>query len=289
MTEIRKQEQTYKKPSTGSVIGGFVAGTVVSTLATVPSTAASIKIINKMAQISTLSDDEFNSVTKTIDKILKDSKLAEKGVEVLRFKSTPPKNLWENILGLLNPIAGTQQGRNAFFTYNNVVNIITKEVLIPKNIIGLPEREFSLPAFHEIGHAANNHLSKIGKALQKSRALSMVYLPFAISMIALSKIKKSPEQKPKGTMDKTTTFIENNAGKLTFLATLPMLIEEGMASIKGIKFAEKAGLPKELLAKVIKANKIAYLTYLGTALAASIGIYLGVKVKNAIAKPQPVD
>ena len=160
---------------------------------------------------------------------------------------------------------------------------------IKMNTILLPEQKLSLTAFHEIGHAANANLSKIGKLLQKSRAPLMFGVMPIIALIALWKTKKAPEQKPQGAVDKTTTFIKENSGKLTFAAFLPILIEEAMASIKGNKFAKNAGLSTELLSKVVKTNKIGYLTYVGSALLTSYAIHLGTKVKDSIAKPKPIE
>ena len=137
--------------------------------------------------------------------------------------------------------------------------------------------------FHEMGHALNANKSIIGKILQKCRPLAILVLP--VALIALFKTKKAPNEKSTGTFDKVTDFIKNNAGKLTFLTFIPTLAEEALASIKGLNLAKKV-LNPELAAKVSKTNKIAYLTYLGLALAASVGTYLAVKVKDAIAKPK---
>ncbi|MDD3013398.1 MAG: hypothetical protein PHC34_06810 [Candidatus Gastranaerophilales bacterium] len=106
--------------------------------------------------------------------------------------------------------------------------------------------------------------------------------------ISLFKTKKAPNEKTDSTIGKTTDFIKDNVGKLTFMAFVPMLAEEAMASIKGVGFAKKV-LDPSLVSKVAKTNKLAYLTYLGVALASSIGISLGVKAKDAIAKPKLVE
>ncbi|MBQ2611149.1 hypothetical protein IJF81_02015, partial [bacterium] len=83
----------------------------------------------------------------------------------------------------------------------------------------------------------NANLSKFGKILQKCRPMALLAIP--VSQIALWKTKKAPGEEPKNGLDKTTTFIKNNAGKLTFLAFLPTLLEEGLASVKGNKLAKK--------------------------------------------------
>lgn len=185
------------------------------------------------------------------------------------------KHLPENFKKIVSNIMDgmVSSGSNALYTFKS------------KAII-MPEKDMVLAAFHEMGHAANSNLSKFGKLLQKCRPLMLLAGP--IALIALFKSKKAPDEKPEGAVDKTTTFIKNNAGKLTFLSFIPMLLEEGMASIKGLKFAEKA-LSPELIKKVAKTNKLGFITYMGLALASSLGVYLGVKVKDAIAKPKPVE
>lgn len=163
-------------------------------------------------------------------------------------------------------------GKNAFYSFNS------------KKII-MPEKGLSLAVFHEAGHAANQNFSTIGKMLQKCRGLSLLSLP--ISIIALFKTKKAPNQEPKGAIDKTTTLVKENAGKLTLATFIPLLLEEGLASIKGNNFAKKT-LSPELVKKVSKTNALGFSTYLGLAAFSSLGTYLGVKVKDAIAKPKLV-
>ena len=85
---------------------------------------------------------------------------------------------------------------------------------------------------------------------------------------------------------KFNNFLRNNAGKLAFIASLPMLIEEGMATQKGNKFAKKL-LSPELANRVLKSNKFAYCTYLISAIFGALGAMLAVKVKdNAIEKKE---
>lgn len=293
MTQINK-DQSYQKPSKGAIFGGVLAGSAVQSIIPIPNNLIAPKLMDKMAEISKdLTADEFSSAERAINTTINHSGLAKKGVSIVQVtknnyteisnimlkemdNNVILKFLPEKIKRFVGDIFGltVKNGQNTFYT------LASKKIIMPK-------KGLKLCLFHEMGHAANQNLSKIGKALLKCRQLAFLVLP--ISFIALCKIKKAPDEKPKGTVDKTTTFIENNAGKLTFAAMLPMLIEEGMASIKGINFAKEAGLSKELLAKVAKTNKLGYLTYLGSALATSIGIYLGVKVKNAIAKPIPVN
>lgn len=308
MTRINNQEQQYQKPSAGAIFGGIFAGSMAQVaVSAVPVQVVTNKIMDRVKGLSNLSDDEFKQVNDGINKALKNTTLSNKGVTLLKIPTVKAKSFQEKltdflssiksvskenspydtlkfILGeLISPMKSIEEGTNAGYTFGDIPKMGIKA----KTII-MPEKSLSLTTFHEIGHAANDNLSKIGKLLQKSRFPLMFVVTPLIGLVALCKTKKAPNQEPQGTMDKTTTFIKNNAGKLTFLASVPILIEEAMASIKGCKFAKEAGLSTELLAKITKTNKMTYLTYLGAMLLASLGIYLGVKVKDAIAKPTPV-
>ena len=85
---------------------------------------------------------------------------------------------------------------------------------------------------------------------------------------------------------KTHNFVRNNAGKLAFLASVPMLLEEGMATVKGQKFANKL-LKPELAKRVLKANIWAYTTYLSMGIFGALAAATAVKVKDAaIAKKE---
>ena len=107
--------------------------------------------------------------------------------------------------------------------------------------------------FHEMGHALNS-TKKLGKILQSVRwPMQMVGVPLILAT-ALLKRKKADGEKPKGFFDKTTTFIKNNAGKLSFAAFLPTLMEEGLADIRGLKLAKQAGLSSDFLKRMSVSN-----------------------------------
>lgn len=296
MTDISAEkinhQQNWQKPGKGEIIGGIVVGATANQSAKMFSTLVSPKIIKKMSKISnSLSKDEYSSVEQAVKKTLESSKLAEKGVGII--KAIPdnidditnimlkefdnnlitkflPKSIKES-LGIATFFTA-EQGKNAFYTFKS------------KKII-LPDNKLILSAFHEMGHAANQNLSKIGKILQKTRSINLLAIP--IAMIALFKTKKAPGEKSKSKGDKITTFIKNNAGKLTFLTFIPILLEEGLASIKGNAFAKKV-LNPELAKKVLKTNAFAFSSYLILAAASSLGIYLGAKIKDSIAAPEPI-
>lgn len=131
----------------------------------------------------------------------------------------------------------------------------------------------------------NANLSKVGKILQKCRHLSLLAMP--IAAIALFKTKKAPGEKTENQIGKATNFVKNNAGKLTFLAWLPTVVEEGLATFKGNKAAKQL-LDSDLAKKVAKTNALGFSTYLLSAVLSSVGIYAAKKVKDKIAAPKEI-
>lgn len=247
--------------------------------------------MNKTGKLNNLiTADEFSQVEKAVSDTIKKSGLEAKGVGIIKataenadeisrimskeLDKTFLKHLPKQVKEVVGSIYSSQvtSGENAFYSSAS------------KKII-MPEKKLGLALFHETGHAMNANLSKFGKILQKCRPMAMLMLP--IAAIALYKTKKAPGEEPKNNLDKATTFIKNNAGKLTFAAFLPTLLEEGLASLKGNKVAKQL-LSPELAKKVAKTNALGFSTYLLTAVLSSLGIYLGTKVKDAIAKPEPV-
>lgn len=291
-TNINTQEQQYKKPGAGAIIGGVLAGSTINSLVCAPHKSITPQILEKMGKISkNLSADEFSQVEKAVVDTINTSGLADKGVGIIKataenadeIDKIMAKEIDKSILKffpqkvkeVVGKIFSSQiaSGKNACYTFAS------------KKII-MPEKELCLALFHEAGHAANANLSTFGKVLQKCRPLTILALP--ISMIALFKTKKAPGEKPKNKIDKTTTFIKENAGKLTFATFLPMLAEEGLATMKGNKFAKKL-LSPDLAKKVAKTNAFGFSTYLLLATLSGAGIYLGTKVKDTIAKHELIE
>ena len=177
-----------------------------------------------------------------------------------------PKNYRKNLSDSFTTIA--LNGENTYYAF------VDKKIILHKN-------KLNFAAFHEIGHAMNSNLSKIGKILQKSRILILLSAPILI--IAMLKNKKSSEEKPKNKLDKATTFIKNNAGKLAFATYIPLLIEEGLASMKGNAFAKQL-LSPELARKVAKFNGLGFLSYLLKAIFCGLGVYFGSKARDEVLK-----
>lgn len=264
--------------SFGGSLGGATVGTYIVPLLGAPAGLGVINIVHKM---NDLPADKVEFVHKASQEAIDKSGLAKKGVKVIYEEEVKASNLLSRIRGLINPMVGVKQGDNACAVVNDVL-----APLLNKGEIHMPEKKLSYTVFHEMGHQMNANFSKFGAMLQKLRPVS-VYLPVVIALFGAVTKKGEPKDENGLTAgQKTKNFIRNNAGKLTFFAMLPMLTEEAMATIKGQKLA-KGVLSKEMAAKVGKTNATAYLTYLLSALCASLGAWAAVKIKDkAIEKKQ---
>lgn len=214
-------------------------------------------IMKKMRKINdTLTPSQKNIVVTNIYDTLENSGLKAKGVQIINCTRPPisldtimfPKFL-RKVIEASDPRTAIAKGYNACFDFSN--NRILDNL-----------DKFSLSVFHEMGHAHNFHNSKILKVLQKCNG----YGPYVTTLVALSAIftrKSKPEDNENNklsVMQKVKNFVRDNAGKLTFLAMTPALIEEGVASFKGNKWAKKA-LDPTLAKKVFKVNNLGYLSY----------------------------
>ena len=298
-------QQQY--PTLGQNTKAVIKGSLVAGLGTAAvMVPVSLGLMNQLAKVNrSVVQQELATLNQAGNTILKTSGLADKGVKILRkislkpfkqfFKLLPEKI--SKVMKMLNPCVQIAAGKNAAFDF------AANEVLCGNKM--------PLAQFHELGHAMNFHklggfMGKFGNILQNLRldlfparmkelgagitkkfpiaAAALALTGAAISYIALFKNKKATDEKPVGFWDKTTTFIKNNAGKLTFATMLPMVLEEGLASLQGQKLAKKL-LSPELFKKVIKSNAIGFSTYLLAAVGAGVAMRLAVKVRDKIAQP----
>lgn len=165
------------------------------------------------------------------------------------------------------------EGQNAFYTFKS-------------NTIHINSKKLGVLGFHEIGHSINFNSSKFWKSMHKIRPLCMA-VSGLIGAVALFKRKKAEGEKPEGIIDRATTFIKNNAGKLTLLSMAPVVAEELKATQRGNALAKKL-LSPELAKKVAKCNKYAAISYIAHAGGTALGITIGSKIRDAIAGPKEV-
>ncbi|MFI3300761.1 MAG: hypothetical protein R3Y28_05000 [Candidatus Gastranaerophilales bacterium] len=195
----------------------------------------------------------FENIKKVSDKMVKDNKL---NVEIGYIdQNNIGKYAGKYGKGIANELQVVAEGKNAFYADK------LKLAVAPKSKPSL--------MLHELGHAIN---AKNGftKLLQNSRRLA----PFIPTALLMMTPHRSANEKP--------SFIEKNAGILAFAASVPTIVEEGMASFKGVKAA------KEVLGKSVNLNALKrnYLFALGTY--AIAGIATGIATKQAFAQ-RPLD
>lgn len=136
-------------------------------------------------------------------------------------------------------------GLNACYTEKN------KTILCNTKLLGM-----IVP--HEMGHAMNHNSKGFSKWLMKAKALK-VLAPVALA-VGVLKAKKSEGEKSDTILDKEIDFIKDNCVEIAAISQAPLLLEEGLASIKGAKLAKKVLSPDRVKAINI-ANWKGWLTY----------------------------
>lgn len=191
-------------------------------------------------------------------------------------ENSQAKELSKNIgkaLGKMQTLS-VKLGHNAYCLTEN------KKIIIPN-------KHLQTSAFHEMGHALNASGGILLKGLQKCRPLATI-VPAVILFASLeNKRKVTDETKPDDSiLQKGKDFTKRNAGKLTFLAMLPMVAEEGIASLRGQKIAKnlvKSGdLSKNLFRKIKLTNLCGFSTYLLGAAAATATVKAAINIKDKI-------
>ena len=229
--------------------------------------------ISKMIKINKdLADIDKKKMKRAALAIIDRKNLSQKGVKLNDYRKVN-----EILNGFDESVAN---GKSAFFAgIKGIENVFGGKMFINEVVCNMEK----LPAaiFHEIGHAFNANNSTFWRTVQKMKKHS---LPIAGYIALYCALTKKAVPKEEGNMEltkgqKVKNFIRENSGKLAFIATLPMLIEEGMASIRGNDWA-KEFLSPDLAKKVSKHNKFAYITYLATAAGFALSAYAARKVKD---------
>lgn len=252
----RVNEHTNKRNIKGSIAAaaGGAGVTLVSGMAGKPFLDRMIRQSNSLTQ------DEINLVNEATDNVCKNiSKLSDKGVKICNItpESSEVKRLkqalgkWAKLLTNKIPILAIAEGKNACFSPVN------NSVIINRN-------KLPLAVFHEMGHAHNFNNTKLWKAMQKSRTpLICIGTAFAF-LPAFTKKQTAAEGEELTKEQKNKNAIRNSAPIVAAAAFLPTIMEEGMATVKGNKWAKQV-LSPELFKKVVKQNKFGFVSYVITA------------------------
>lgn len=261
-----KSSKTNIKAAALGTIGGLAGGSIAQNICALSAAG----VVAATSKLGNLPQDTIDIIHAASEKALELGEVKNKGVSFEWLKQSGKKlNLFEKFKIISNPariLEAIQEGLNAGYARNNKIY--------------MPENKVSFLAFHEIGHSINFNNSKFWKGMQKLRmpALALASLPMIYG--AISKESKAENGKELNKKQKINNFIRNNAGKLSFATMLPVLAEEGMATIRGQKLANQL-LPKNIARKVLKGNAVAYTSYLITALGFAAAAYTAVKVKDA--------
>ena len=150
-------------------------------------------------------------------------------------------------------------------------------------VVMLNADKATISGFHELGHAMNHLNSKFGRFLQKLRKPGYVIAGLMGTVALLSR------NKPEGEKRNFKDFIQDNCGKIAFLSLIPTVIEETMASYKGIKLAKENGLSQALVKNLKKFYGKALLSYGGYALVTGLGVFVASKITEVFTRPQKIN
>ena len=270
--QIKKAESKKKKR-------GLLASSAAATGSNAVQLGVSLPlagfVIKSMSSINKkLSKDQINQIMDSADKFINSKGLSNKGVAIHNIESAGVNltGIPNKIMEYIDPITSAAAGKNAFFTNKAISEYGKNSIILNKN-------KMSTAVFHEIGHAINSNNSKFWRLMQGMRTPTMALAAGLALFGAFTNKAEAKDGKELTTGQKAKNAIRNNAGKLAFAAMIPMLAEEGMASIRGCKWA-KSNLPKELFKKVLKTNICGYASYLGGAVALGLAALTAVKIKD---------
>lgn len=143
----------------------------------------------------------------------------------------------------------------------------------------------AMASFHEMGHVKNYQSKGFGKLLQAMRHPLVKKIAIATALLGVILPSNKKDEKDKNALDKTGDFIKDNCVAISALATVPTVLEEGLASVKGAQIAKKV-LEPDKLKMLNKANGKAFLTYLIGATLLPLGVYVAKKIRDSFDKPK---
>ena len=188
-------------------------------------------------------------------KAYENSKLKEKGLRIVHDT---------------NPLSDVGKGLNAYFSPSK------KEIVLNRKLA-------SISGFHELGHAMNYMNGGFGRFLQKLRGPGYALAGFMGTVALFSR------DKAKGEKRNLKDIIVDNAHVIAFASMLPTVLEEGLASVKGIKAAKKAGLDSVHLKNLKKFYGKALLSYGGYAFVTGLSVFAAGKIMDKFTRPQKIE
>lgn len=282
----------YIAPGIGLSTAGYIAGSMAS--------GAIGRVTNQVICGPILANGlkenngvDTNAIRKALKIALDSTGMKDKGVTIKDYSGCKPSDI-KSMNRIVKEFLVRVLKRKEKVSVLDFVNAQAKEqaklganALYADKAVHVNIDRAGVTAFHELGHAINENGSKFWKMVQHSRRfLGLVVIP-SLPIIAMCKRKKVEGEETTGPIDKVTTFIKENVGKLTTLAFIPVIAEEFKATARGNKIAKEL-LSPELAKKVSKCNKMGGLTYVVLGISAGVGAFVANKIKDAIAKPKLV-
>ena len=224
--------------------------------------------------------DSFDNTISNANKILDKTGLGKKGVKLFVSDNTPESD------HVLDSMFGKFTENKLIKNFKKLIQFGGNSAYLPDNkTIVMSDKALYTAVYHELGHASNANGNKFTKLLQKSRILTPLGLPIIAPLVLaaslLHNVDKSKSSEEKSKKEKTLDFVSKNAGKLTFATYLPILAEEALASVKGVKYA-KEFLKPEQLTKLKGNYKKAFGTYAQVAVITSAAVGLASIVADKI-------
>ena len=228
--------------------------------------------------IDTSTPENKKQIEETIKNIEVKNAEKVKNIRCRFFRKLKEKNLARKLNDKKNKFNAYLNGKNACYSRNiphdnNLKNLI---------IINLEKS----PHFfaHELGHATNhrNLGCDASKLIYKTLRLTSkhnktLFGLFLISM--LTNKKDSQESKKDNIFKRSMQFIKNNGGKLSVLAGIPLLIEEGMANLHGQKFAKKY-MDSKYMKLMTKTHINSFLSYSRSVAFAGLMLFIANKARD---------
>ena len=222
---------------------------------------------------------------KNIAKLLKDTGLKDKGVEFLSIAADGSNSdeLKTIVDANVKPTNWFMKRLNAssFNIFNKGGNAAfapdTNHILVHENLCST--------AYHELGHALNANGNILTKGLQKARCLTpagmSIVAPLVLAVGLFHNVDKTKPNSEKGFKEKTADFMKNHAAALTLASYVPMLGEEALASVRGVRQASKVA-SKDVVKGLMKNYAKAWGTYAFVAGLVAATVEIGIAISDKI-------
>lgn len=247
-------------------------------------------MLRKMKEIiKKISPSDLKKFEEDFDKSFKNLKLQDCGVSVFKCN-----DLLKDIDRIKEHLKKRNILESSIEFYSQVVSEYMKNnnscyTLFGKTIYTSKDTRLSL--FHEMGHAYNHNKTVFAKFLQKYRYLHMkIPIPISIAAILLPDFARYRTKQNNDINSKESAFDKlvkcehcfiKASPLIVFASFLPMIVEEGLASLQGQKFAKKV-LNKDMLKKVKRTNLLGFYSYLFLGTFVASILWASLKIKNII-------